>query len=144
MSSMRAGKDVEVYIFHGLEDVVMGLFREDRMLGYTSVSKRELGEKWVESFGNAMKIAEVTLCNVEAIYLNNSFSTWNASRLITLFVKTIIHFEDIVLYLREESQDKMDVFSTLKSFCQHKNSFRRVKFEMDVTPLYKKCQNINI
>lgn len=75
MSSVRAGKDVEVYIFHGLEDVVMGLFRGDRMLGYTAVSKRELGEKWVESFGNAMKVAEVTLCNVKAIYLNNSFST---------------------------------------------------------------------
>lgn len=144
MCSTKESRDVDVYIFHGLEDVVVGLFRGDRMLGYRFVSKRELGEKWVESFEGIMRVSDVKLDDVAAIYLNNSFSTWNASRLITLFVKTIIHFENISFYLREESQDKIDVFSTLKSFCNHRSSFRKVKSEMEISPLYKKCQSINI
>lgn len=135
---------LELYVFHGIDDVVLGIFREERLLTYSSVPKRKLGEQLVESFENIMKICGIELNDLTGIYLKNSFSTWNASRLTTLFVKTIVEFSGVECYLREESQDQPDVLLSLKSFFKYRKTFRRVVSPESISPFYKKCPNINI
>ncbi|GCE63297.1 hypothetical protein [Candidatus Mycoplasma haematohominis] len=140
----RVNRSIDLYIFHGLEDVIFSFFEGEKLLKWKNVNKKQIGEKWVESFEICMKKLGIGLEDIEAIYLNSSFSTWNASRLITIFVKTLTTYRNINFYIREESQDKLDPNVALKSFYKDKKNFKSVQEPESIVPLYKKCPNINI
>lgn len=139
-----AAKNIDLYIFHGNEDVVFGFFSGEKLLRFKKINKQEIGEKWVEKFEHGMKKINIGLENIDSVYLNSSFSTWNSSRLITLFAKTLASCIGINFYLKEESRDKSDIDVALKSFYKDKKNFKFVKEPEGVAPLYKKCPNINI
>lgn len=143
MSSQQ--RDIDVYIFHTKQDVAMAFFREEKCLKQTKVSKKQLGESLIETFQNSLKSLNLGLSNVKGLYLNSSFSTWNASRLVTLFVKTLTTFEErLSLFSLKESQDKDDLDLAVKNFYSIKKHFKEVEDPEKEEVLYKIWSNINI
>lgn len=139
-------KDIrEIYFFHGETDVVVSFFKDDKLINYFSVSKRKLGEELVEKFFNLLKDCNISLEEISSIYLSNSFSTWNASRLVTLFVKSLVFFKDIDLFSKDESLDKKDVDLELKKFVTIKKNFKLIYNPEELKPLYREgCPTISI
>lgn len=132
------------YIFHAKDDVVISLFLGEKYFKHFSVSKRNLGEELVEKFEQFLKNCNFELNDVSEIYLNNSFSTWNASRLVVLFVKTICTFSKISLFLKQETSDKENTDLELKRFNNSKKNYKYIEDVDSFEPLYKKCTSLNI
>ncbi|AEG73805.1 hypothetical protein MHF_1573 [Mycoplasma haemofelis Ohio2] len=126
-------------IFHSKEDVVLALHSEDKCLDFRVVEKVRIGERFLESLENLYSSHDIW---VDRIYFRNSYSSWNASRLVVVCLKVLMSFGKFKVYLKEEELDVDDIDKEIGSF--NREEFKLLEDSEDLSPLYKKCPNINI
>ncbi|AEW45980.1 hypothetical protein MHC_05630 [Mycoplasma haemocanis str. Illinois] len=126
-------------VFHSKEAVVLALHSEDKCLDFRTVEKVRIGERFLESLENLYFSHNVW---VDRIYFRNSYSSWNASRLLVVCLKVFISFGKFKIYLKEEELDVDDIHKEIRNF--NKEEFKLLRGSEDLSPLYKKCPTINI
>lgn len=129
-------KNIILYIFYLGTNVSIAFLRYDEVIHRIEVPKRALGETLVESFGEAMKNLNMSLLNIDSIYFSSSPVELNAVRLVTLFVKTIISFSDIKLYVKQTSDKAENVEFIPGDFLKSREIFRHIKDPLDLVPFY--------
>ncbi|OAL10226.1 hypothetical protein A6V39_02150 [Candidatus Mycoplasma haematobovis] len=128
---------MQLYIFHSQKNVICALYLEQKFQKYIEIEKIKLGEQFIETLKSIFDFS-----SIKEIYFRNSYSAWNASRLIVLFIKCCYYFSKATIHLKELDEDVEDIDKELEAFnCLE---FKILKNINDLRPLYKECKNIDI